>query len=354
MSAHKIYKVNTAWLDSDDDDKSSSSTSTPTQTTNPPLPANNNLQQDWETIIGTSSDSSTASFVPHSASSILEKTSKSTISLSDSVVMPNAQVRTGNGMSSSSQPENIPFFPPLTYANLGTARLITTRTLLFLRILSIFVLGISAGFSYSLRETIPISVLLREQFPWLHVIFLIIMPCHILCSVMTIRNSHLQGARRPDTQLVWQFVAIVSQAVNTFSLVEAVRLIVLNLVPKLRPDLHDTSTDAIFLFSSSFAVQRYILVAVSILEMSLSTSPHCPAYLLITVVISAAWEVGAFFSRSTTNVFNVRIGILFGSIIATFLLSAMNLAVTVLLNKGMHLSLPKRRMQTEIEDTAIV
>lgn len=173
----------------------------------------------------------------------------------------------------------------------GSGRFVADKALLTIRILLLCALGISAGSSFSMRSTISISMLITELFPWLHFAFILCYPVLVVFS-LKVCHSSLKSQETQDlaaAKLTWNIVGTVSHLVGTFSVTELVRLLTLNGVPSLRSNV-TVENSTMYSLGSAFAVQRYIMTVVAVLELIFSRAPQRLYNVFLVFLASVFWE----------------------------------------------------------------
>lgn len=213
-----------------------------------------------------------------------------------------------------------------TYAEIGAARCIGDCGLLVFRLVILSVLGISAGVSFSVRDTVPISCLLTELFIWLHALHLLLIPFLLVTSLMAanIPSDESGEGQRPLGGSIWTVVSTASHVAHSFSQFELIRLFVLHSVPSLQPFKSATETNDIFSLRSIFAVQRYIMAGFSVTELLFSKAPHHFLHTAMVLVLSMCWEICMYLLRVLEKTVGVRVGLLIGSVALAVGLSALN------------------------------
>lgn len=201
--------------------------------------------------------------------------------------------------------------------DIGTARLIGNRTFFVLRVISMGTLGILVGVCLSNRKEANAKSLVMELFVWLHPATLLLMPFLVAGSVMTLNYAN-QSLGEKDIGghycNSWTALAYASHVARTFAITELIRLLIFGYFPMLQPFLGVEETGSLYSLRSSFAIQRYALGAVAIVEILFSTTPQHWMHIVAVFICSASWETIIFLLRSTHTAIGKRLTVLFGSV----------------------------------------
>lgn len=206
---------------------------------------------------------------------------------------------------------------PLTYTHIGASRLIGVYGIIFVRLVCLSGLGIMAGQSFYLRNTVPLHYLLVELFVWLQALFLFLYPFLMFGSFMSVQYPEDFDAFDEDhgsTWSRWNLLASACHAVKTFSVTEVIRLLLLNIIPSMQPSYRYEGTEPMFSLQSVFAIQRYVLAVAAILEVLFSTTPQQTYNIAIVALLSTCWETIMCVIRDPEKPVIERVVIMLGSI----------------------------------------
>lgn len=299
MSDHKLQKIPTQWLDEHDDKAAENGGGD----LHGDSKAQGRTSQEFEVIIGTLSKQSSAG--PESEGH--EGYKVSMISGKKSGERPQDTDRNQYRLSWCRNSLT------LTSFDIGSSRFIRKQTLLCVRVGGLAVLGIFAGMWLSERRSTHIQSLLMELFVWDHGLFLLVQPFLVAGSLMAIYlsgDNQAEECNKPSC--CWTAVAVSSHVVKTFSVTEVIRLLTLNVAHSLQPPYGELGTKAVFSLGSVFASQRYVLVAVSAIEIIFCATPQHVICIAVVALISACWEALVFVIRGPKPL-TERLIVLFGS-----------------------------------------
>lgn len=239
--------------------------------------------------------------------------------------------------------EEIPPLPPpqaqpqISYSDVGGARRIPNWSLLATRLIILSALGILAGLSFSLRNTIPLRNLLSELFVWLHVLHFVIIPLLIIASLLigsTLPDDYMDRDFSDSEDLpplangtLWASINAISHTIRVLSQAEIVRLLVLHFFPTLQPFEPRQASTGVFSLSSVFSFQRYVMAVFSLTEVVFSTAPERLSHSACVLFLSCCWEVYVFRLRAIDKPIGTRVGLVLMGITVAVSLSIVNVAI---------------------------
>lgn len=220
-------------------------------------------------------------------------------------------------------------FGGLTFLDVGSGRIIGTRALLLMRVIFLFVYGVSVGFSYASGEELPLKVVLSQTFVWVHVGLVLVIPFLLLSSLVTLRWRSCVSPEDsgPRKQKIWVISSVCFQVLSSLAQTEVVRLFVLRVIPSLRPRWGYADAEPIFSLTSAFSRQIYILAGTCVLEVVFSRNPHRLENVLVTVVVSSLLETIALLIQPVEQNAGVKIAIGVCNAIVVALVSIANFGV---------------------------
>lgn len=225
----------------------------------------------------------------------------------------------------------------LSYTHIGDSRLIGVSGLIFLRLLCLGSLGIMAGVSFSLRRTAPLDCLLIELSVWLHVLFLLLYPFLMFSCIMTMQypdEDDIFEENRYGTWSRWNSLATACHVVKALSITELIRLFILNAIPLIQPFHGRKEAESLFSLQSVFAVQKYLLAAVAIIEILFPTTPQQILNVAIVVLISTCWETILYVTRNSGQTVGQRIMIMLASIALSAVVSVAMILLQTLFSRN--------------------
>lgn len=336
MSLSDLRKLPTEWLDYNDQ----TAGDTYTEASNRQLSTGSIKQTDWE-VIGISSENASLSLPrgrSQSDSLISSARGRSTNPVGTVAMTSQQRTRQEEGVMLKICGVSRRVFAPVSFTDLGTGRFAGTRLLLLIRLLFLFMHAVSAGFSYALREKVSVHLLLWELFLWLHLTFLFILPLLLLSTLLTVRWNLIreeEGESEESSkhgQRGWLAFEVFYQVVIVLAQTELARLLILHWVPQLRPNNNLEGFELLYSLDSPFAVQRYLMVSTTTIDMLMSTVPLRAENGIVTLLVFIPWAAVTLFSRPTAGATGLKIAYLFGSITFIVLLTFLNVLLCSVLS----------------------
>lgn len=240
-----------------------------------------------------------------------------------------------------------------SYVRLGESHVIGARTLIFVRLLFVFLNAITIGFVYGMRNEVPLRALLTEISMWMHIILLFLGPVLVLSATLTMAWRAYSEADPPDVsplgQFAWCAISALFQVITVLSQVELIRLVMLHFLAAGRPAITQEDPSVFFSLSNAFAFQRYVLVLTTVADVIVSTVPFRTRNIILTSFISLIWELAMFFARPVGNGIAVRLLVLLCIEGAVLILGKLNVFIW---NSFSHRF--KRRREESITFTTVV